>query len=57
MSEKGLKRSVETAEWEWEESRMIDMNEPELLRRSEVCKIWPHLTAVLNLSDRHSDFI
>ena len=22
-----------------------------------VCKIWPHLTAVLNLSDRNSDFI
>ena len=22
-----------------------------------VCKIWPHLTAVLNLSDRSSDFI
>ena len=22
-----------------------------------ICKIWPHLTAVLNLSDRNSDFI
>ena len=25
--------------------------------RAHECKIWPHLTAVLNLSDRNSDFI
>ena len=27
------------------------------LRDKAECKIWPHLTAVLNLSDRNSDFI
>ena len=26
-------------------------------RSEQGCKIWPHLTAVLNLSDRNSDFI
>ena len=35
---------------EWEYAARAGSPEP-------VCKIWPHLTAVLNLSDRSSDFI
>ena len=49
--------------------RQLDMTLPQMLddlpracdvgtkRNAKGCKIWPHLTAVLNLSDRHSDFI